>query len=393
MQRKGSKLKLADFGSCRVDDKGLQPFTDYISTRWYRAPECLLTKGYYGAEMDIWGAGCVMYEIITLDPLFPGSNEIDQINRIHQVLGSPTTELLVRLGLSGAKDVKFNFPHQVGKGIENVLPPTFARDSSRGGKHCLDLLKKTLKYVFFDRITAKETMKHPFFDEIKVQSKSSHNIPSGSSRRMKNNSSNNLKRSRLIPIPRIKNETNQIALGQLSPQNDEKNDSNDESDQTQYETKRLLLPPIMKQKKRIIKPSFINQSRSLNQSQKKNSGFLKKKRNSTPRPHKVTEKKQGKDGSNSKEDSHDSRRRGNNQRQSSRNKQKPQQNGINLPKKKRIARQQIQQRQYAHIKSSGYGTQLPPVEKSNGTKLPPIENSSFKHKKYKPPQKRRGYKT
>lgn len=47
-------LKLADFGSCR-GIKSKQPYTEYISTRWYRAPECLLTDGYYGAEMDIWG--------------------------------------------------------------------------------------------------------------------------------------------------------------------------------------------------------------------------------------------------------------------------------------------------------------------------------------------------
>ena len=44
--------------------------TEYISTRWYRAPECLLTDGYYGPEMDIWGAGCVLFELIEMYPLF-----------------------------------------------------------------------------------------------------------------------------------------------------------------------------------------------------------------------------------------------------------------------------------------------------------------------------------
>ena len=74
----GRGLKLADFGSCRgIYSK--QPYTEYISTRWYRAPECLLTDGYYGPEMDLWGAGCVMFEITGLYPLFPGNNEIDQV--------------------------------------------------------------------------------------------------------------------------------------------------------------------------------------------------------------------------------------------------------------------------------------------------------------------------
>jgi renal tumor antigen len=90
---KDEQLKLADFGSC----KGIYskpPFTEYISTRWYRAPECLLTDGYYNFKMDLWGVGCVFFEIVTLFPLFPGDNELDQINKIHNILGTPNEELL-----------------------------------------------------------------------------------------------------------------------------------------------------------------------------------------------------------------------------------------------------------------------------------------------------------
>ena len=72
----GETVKLADFGSCRgIYSK--PPFTEYISTRWYRAPECLLTDGYYGYKMDVWGVGCVFFEILSLFPLFPGNNELD----------------------------------------------------------------------------------------------------------------------------------------------------------------------------------------------------------------------------------------------------------------------------------------------------------------------------
>lgn len=56
-------LKLADLGSCRgIYSK--PPFTEYISTRWYRSPECLLTNGFYGYKMDMWSAGCVMFEVM-----------------------------------------------------------------------------------------------------------------------------------------------------------------------------------------------------------------------------------------------------------------------------------------------------------------------------------------
>jgi renal tumor antigen len=87
---------LADFGSCRgILSK--QPYTEYIATRWYRSPECLLCDGIYGYKMDIWGAGCVLYEILTKNPLFPGSNELDQIHRIHAILGAPAPALLKKM--------------------------------------------------------------------------------------------------------------------------------------------------------------------------------------------------------------------------------------------------------------------------------------------------------
>ena len=89
-------IKLADLGSC----KGIYskpPFTEYISTRWYRAPECLLTDGYYNYKMDIWGVGCVFFEILSLFPLFPGDDEIDQVSKIHNILGSPPIELFNKL--------------------------------------------------------------------------------------------------------------------------------------------------------------------------------------------------------------------------------------------------------------------------------------------------------
>jgi renal tumor antigen len=68
-------LKVADFGSCRgIYSK--MPYTEYISTRWYRAPESLLTDGYYNHKMDTWGVGCVFFEVASLFPLFPGSFQL-----------------------------------------------------------------------------------------------------------------------------------------------------------------------------------------------------------------------------------------------------------------------------------------------------------------------------
>ena len=53
-----------------------------------------MTDGYYDYKMDIWGYGCILYEIITKDPLFPGKNELNQVHKIHNVLGTPAPEVL-----------------------------------------------------------------------------------------------------------------------------------------------------------------------------------------------------------------------------------------------------------------------------------------------------------
>ncbi|KAM6394087.1 MAPK/MAK/MRK overlapping kinase isoform 1-T1 [Pluvialis apricaria] len=96
---KQNTLKLGDFGSCRsIYSK--QPHTEYISTRWYRAPECLLTNGYYSYKIDMWSAGCVFYEITSFQPLFPGSNELDQISKIHDVIGTPANKTLNKIKLA-----------------------------------------------------------------------------------------------------------------------------------------------------------------------------------------------------------------------------------------------------------------------------------------------------
>lgn len=85
---KGNLVKVADLGSCKGRHSPA-PYTDYISTRWYRAPECLMTDGYYNEKMDIWGFGCVLFELITKKPLFPGKDELDQIHKIHNIIGTP----------------------------------------------------------------------------------------------------------------------------------------------------------------------------------------------------------------------------------------------------------------------------------------------------------------
>jgi len=152
----GDVVKLADLGSCR----GMfieHPYTEYISTRWYRPPECLMTDGYYDHKMDIWGAGCVMFEIMTLVPLFPGNNEMDMIHRIHNIIGTPHPKVFERFK-KHASHLEFNFPQKVGSGIDKLL--------SHVPKECADLIKQMLIYDPEERIAAEDILQHEYFRDL-----------------------------------------------------------------------------------------------------------------------------------------------------------------------------------------------------------------------------------
>jgi len=114
---KGDDIKLADFGSCKGFGGRDKLHTEYVSTRWYRSPECLLTKGSYDYKMDIWGVGCVFYEILSLQPLFPGKNEIDQVHLIHKILGTPSMRIFQRFKKTPNKEFEFKFKAFKGTGL------------------------------------------------------------------------------------------------------------------------------------------------------------------------------------------------------------------------------------------------------------------------------------
>ena len=118
-------VKLADFGLAR-EIHSKPPYTEYVSTRWYRAPEVLLRSRDYSIPVDMWALGTIMVEAITLKPLFPGESEVDQIHKICQLLGDPSDQYgqdergRIRgggpwtRGAKMAKDVGFAFPKVCG---------------------------------------------------------------------------------------------------------------------------------------------------------------------------------------------------------------------------------------------------------------------------------------
>ncbi|TPX34834.1 hypothetical protein SmJEL517_g02571 [Synchytrium microbalum] len=169
-------IKLADFGSCR-GIHSRPPYTEYIATRWYRPPECLIADGRYGAPMDIWGAGCVLFEITTKNPLFPGANEVDQLARIHAIIGTPNEKLLRRMvGAGGrgsallqqgqaqlqASGIKAHADGNSSNGLMNLM--------SGFSKECQDMVCAMVSYDPDERLTARQCLRHPFLRDAEEPS-------------------------------------------------------------------------------------------------------------------------------------------------------------------------------------------------------------------------------
>ena len=149
-----NKLKIADFGLAR-EIRSVPPYTEYVSTRYYRAPECILKSTNYNSPIDIWGLGCIMAEMYTHpQPLFCGSNEKEVLFRICSILGTPTHDTW-NDGIRQANIIGMKFPTCPGTDLEKVIPGASAE--------AIDLMKQMIQWDPNKRATAKNLLKHPFF--------------------------------------------------------------------------------------------------------------------------------------------------------------------------------------------------------------------------------------
>lgn len=153
-------LKIGDFGMARLVEQCVYAtgnfMTQYVSTRWYRAPELLFSLLEYDTKVDIWSAGCIFAEMLLRRQLFPGKDAVSQVKMIIYYLGTPEPDVMERV----KNELVFRWIESCGLkkplSWSNILP--------KANPKAVDLITKLMEMAPWRRITAEEALRHPFLD-------------------------------------------------------------------------------------------------------------------------------------------------------------------------------------------------------------------------------------
>jgi len=187
-------MKVADFGLARSllddskdDDVKPPVMTDYVATRWYRAPEILLGSNKYGKAVDLWSLGCIFGEMLGGKPVFPGTSTLNQIEKIGEMIGAPTTDDIRALQSTFTLEMLDAMPFPMGdegpdgkramKAFDKASPPEPGHGGgnewsalfSKASPEAIDLLSKLMQYDPAQRITAKGGLTHEYCKQFHDQ--------------------------------------------------------------------------------------------------------------------------------------------------------------------------------------------------------------------------------
>ncbi|KAM3134463.1 Protein kinase domain [Paramecium bursaria] len=151
-------VKVADFGLARslITDKPDEEsvLTEYVATRWYRAPEILLGSTHYSKAVDMWSVGCILGEMINGKAIFPGNSTLNQIERVIEVIGRPTSQDVASVQANLAQQILSNIPMRQRIGFTNFFP--------KANPQAMDLMRRLLSFNPEQRITVEQALKHPY---------------------------------------------------------------------------------------------------------------------------------------------------------------------------------------------------------------------------------------
>ncbi|XP_075995744.1 mitogen-activated protein kinase 15 [Genypterus blacodes] len=157
-------VKLCDFGLARSmnqiqEDSGNPALTEYVATRWYRAPEILLGSSRYTKGVDMWSLGCILGEMLLGKALFPGTSTINQIEKILSAIPHPSAEDVQAIKSEYGASVIQRMLLKPQVPLEDLLQPNVPPDA-------LDLLKSLLVFNPYKRLTAEQALQHPYVNRF-----------------------------------------------------------------------------------------------------------------------------------------------------------------------------------------------------------------------------------
>eukprot|EP00055_Hartaetosiga_balthica_P016329 m.102742 g.102742 ORF g.102742 m.102742 type:complete len:377 (-) comp9085_c0_seq1:6573-7703(-) len=153
-------LRICDFGLARVRDPSVDHsgrLTEYVATRWYRAPEVMVQQRSYGIAMDMWSVGCIFAEMFNNRPLFPGKNYVEQLNKILDILGSPSKQDLNEIPNERSRRYVAALPPREAKPFPVLYP-----NATETG---INLLHHLLTFSPTQRISATDSLAHAYFED------------------------------------------------------------------------------------------------------------------------------------------------------------------------------------------------------------------------------------
>ncbi len=159
-------LKLCDYGLARQrdeqnDEVGKYILTEYVATRWYRAPEIICGWRHYNACVDVWSAGCIMAELLQRRPLFPGKDYLKQLHLIMDVCGTPTDQSMKDIASSRARAYLKSLPPKRGVPLQSLFP--------KASSSAINLLKRMLTFDPMSRISIEDALAHPFLQGVHIK--------------------------------------------------------------------------------------------------------------------------------------------------------------------------------------------------------------------------------
>ncbi|CDZ96313.1 mitogen-activated protein kinase [Phaffia rhodozyma] len=162
-------LKICDFGLARSaalpppdagPNGGAGFMTEYVATRWYRAPEVMLTFKEYTRAIDIWSVGCILAEMLTGRPLFPGRDYHHQLSLILDILGTPTMDDFYEITSTRSKDYLRALPFRRRRDFHEIV----GGNGKPTNPMAVDLLRRCLTFSPKKRITVEEALTHPYLE-------------------------------------------------------------------------------------------------------------------------------------------------------------------------------------------------------------------------------------